>query len=478
MDSAPIRKKPGRIAQFLGIMAALVMGSSPASALEQQEPMQVAVLGRFAKGPVGSPISVNLAQFDQTFGSSAAVDWPAEVQARRFFAQGGTTLHVIRASPDGALGAALEGSAAAMTGRHALPLIRDLGIVICPEITILSGLEGMAYLSVWKTYMEQLKAMAILDPPPGLTTSAQAINWKNGMLPASPREFVLYYPYLLVTINGVQRSVGASGAMAALWLQNDSSAGPWKSPAGASYLLSVDGFSNYFTDQEFDALNQASIASLRRVTGNPTRYIPWGARHLNGSDPENRYISTQRLDQWISTNLTRMGTLSANRTNNTALWNEIRDNAQGLLLRCYGRGAFPGGTGTPANQVYYARCGLNVTMTQLDVLEGRVILEYGIALTTPNEFVIRKISWFTADAGPPIPAPRLLLREGASGKQLFQFTNAGASHLLRTSTTLATGGWADVGTAVNGDNTWRKTLFSTSEPKRFYRAEQTPLPTQ
>jgi len=37
------------------------------------------------------------------FGSSHFADWPAEVQARQFFANGGARLHVVRVDASGQL---------------------------------------------------------------------------------------------------------------------------------------------------------------------------------------------------------------------------------------------------------------------------------------------------------------------------------------------------------------------------------------
>ncbi len=51
-------------------------------------------------------------------------------------------------------------------------------------------------------------------------------------------------------------------------------------------------------------------------------------------------------------------------------------------------GAFQGDT---ADQAYFVRCGLDVTMTQAEIDEGKVIIEVGFAPLKPAEFVIIKI---------------------------------------------------------------------------------------
>ncbi len=64
--------------------------------------------------------------------------------------------------------------------------------------------------------------------------------------------------------------------------------------------------------------------------------------------------------------------------------------AEYLILpqRFMARGAFQGDT---ADQAYFVRCGLDVTMTQAEIDEGKVIIEVGFAPLKPAEFVIIKI---------------------------------------------------------------------------------------
>ena len=46
--------------------------------------------------------------------------------------------------------------------------------------------------------------------------------------------------------------------------------------------------------------------------------------------------------------------------------------------------------GTTAEEAYYVRVGLNETMTEFDIFEGRMIVEIGMAVVRPAEFIILK----------------------------------------------------------------------------------------
>jgi hypothetical protein len=48
--------------------------------------------------------------------------------------------------------------------------------------------------------------------------------------------------------------------------------------------------------------------------------------------------------------------------------------------------------GAKPNEAFFVRVGLNETMTELDILEGRMIVEIGMAVVRPAEFIILRFS--------------------------------------------------------------------------------------
>lgn len=438
----------------------------------EQEPVEVAIVGRFGKGPVNAPVRVSAAEFESAFGTATPSSWIAEFQARRFFAQGGARLQVIRVQPDGALRDAIMGNASAMTGVHALPLVRDLGIVLCPEITQLPAAQIQPTLSAWNTHLSQRRATLILDPPSGMLTAQAMIQWKNQNVPSGSSRLSIYYPYLVKSIDGVSTTYGASGTMAAAWLKNDSSTGRgiWSSPAGTHVTVSADDLSLSLTTAQRDALNLEGIAPFLKSQSN---IIAWGARSLHTSDPEQRYISVNRARDWIGTNVQRIGKISAASENQAALWNSLKSQTESFLQEVYLRGGL---TGTTPAQAYFVSCGLGQTMTQTDVNAHQVKLQVGVALLRPSEFHILQFTWSTRGAAYPPPAPLTTLRDGVQGKQLFYYTPAGASYMAESSTSLAPTSWISQGIANIGDGTWRSIEFIPTDGRRFFRVKQTPSP--
>ena len=48
--------------------------------------------------------------------------------------------------------------------------------------------------------------------------------------------------------------------------------------------------------------------------------------------------------------------------------------------------------GATTDQAFYVKVGLNETMTEVDIWEGRMIVEIGLAVVRPAEFIILKFS--------------------------------------------------------------------------------------
>jgi uncharacterized protein len=95
-------------------------------------------------------------------------------------------------------------------------------------------------------------------------------------------------------------------------------------------------------------------------------------------------------------------TWTAAEPNEPQLWTAIRADVERLLDRLWREGAFPGATPRDA---YVVRCGLGQTMTQADVDRGVVILEVGIALVRPAEFIVLRLHLGAAPVAACPPPP-------------------------------------------------------------------------
>jgi phage tail sheath protein FI len=75
--------------------------------------------------------------------------------------------------------------------------------------------------------------------------------------------------------------------------------------------------------------------------------------------------------------------------NDANTWAKIKGMLENYLLLKWREGAL---LGSKPEQAYYVKTGLGHTMTAQDILEGRLIIEAGLAPVRPAEFIIIRFS--------------------------------------------------------------------------------------
>ena len=74
-----------------------------------------------------------------------------------------------------------------------------------------------------------------------------------------------------------------------------------------------------------------------------------------------------------------------NFTNDANTWVKIRAMLENYLTLLWRQGAL---AGAKPEHAFFVKCGLGQTMTAQDILEGRLIVEIGMAAVRPAEFII------------------------------------------------------------------------------------------
>jgi phage tail sheath protein FI len=75
--------------------------------------------------------------------------------------------------------------------------------------------------------------------------------------------------------------------------------------------------------------------------------------------------------------------------NDANTWARIRGQIDNFLNNQWKLGAL---AGAKPEQAYYINCGLGITMTAQDILNGYLIVEIGMAAVRPAEFVVLRFS--------------------------------------------------------------------------------------
>lgn len=210
----------------------------------------------------------------------------------------------------------------------------------------------------------------------------------------------LGFPVYQTILTGIGKSVTTmppSGAIAGIYAMVDRTRGVWKAPANVS-VSNVVGPNTIFSKSELDSLNVDPIAgksvnAIRPFFGKGT--LVFGARTLAGNNNEWRYISVRRFFNMVEESTKKATEQFVFEPNDANTWVKVQGMIDNFLNTLWRQGALQG---AKPEHAYYVAVGLGKTMTALDILEGRMIVEIGMAVVRPAEFIILRFSHKLAES--------------------------------------------------------------------------------
>ena len=184
------------------------------------------------------------------------------------------------------------------------------------------------------------------------------------------------YQTILTGLQNTNTTVPPSGAVAGIYAFVDRTRGVWKAPANAS-ISGIIGPKDTFTASQLDALNVdpnsgKSINAIRSFTGKGT--LVWGARTLAGNDNEWRYVNVRRFFNFVEESIKKATEQFVFEPNDANTWVRVQAMIENFLTVLWRQGALQG---VKPEHAFYVAVGLGKTMTPLDILEGRMIVEIG-----------------------------------------------------------------------------------------------------
>lgn len=188
-----------------------------------------------------------------------------------------------------------------------------------------------------------------------------------------------------------------ASAMAGIYAAVDNSRGVWKAPANVS-VNAVTQPTIQFTNVEQDQMNVdvtagKSVNAIRPFIGKGT--LVWGARTLAGNDNEWRYVSVRRFFIFVEESVKKATEQFVFEPNDANTWVKVQGMIENFLTTLWRQGALQG---VKPEHAFYVAVGLGKTMTALDILEGRMIVEIGMAAVRPAEFIILRFSHKMAES--------------------------------------------------------------------------------
>jgi phage tail sheath protein FI len=260
---------------------------------------------------------------------------------------------------------------------------RDVALVYAPNVSIdiakavISHCENMRF------------RFAVVDADKGKNNPSE-LDPRTSV--ADSQHAAFYYPWLVTSDprTGARKLVPPGGHVLGVYSRSDSERGVFKAPANetvrGALALEYD-----ITDRVQDDLNPKGVNVVRSFPGRGIRV--WGARTLT-SNALWKYVSVRRLFIFLERSIYEGTQWVVFEPNDDKLWARVIDTIRLFLRGQWRLGALFGRT---EQEAFFITCD-RTTMTQDDILNGRLICEIGIAPVRPAEFVIFRIFQHTAEA--------------------------------------------------------------------------------
>jgi Bacteriophage tail sheath protein len=213
----------------------------------------------------------------------------------------------------------------------------------------------------------------------------------GSVLPPFTDFAAFYFPWLQVLdpVTNATVYTPPSGHLAGIYARVDNNRGVHKAPANEPVIGALD-LKYAISKAQQDGLNPEGVNCIRNLNGNIT---VWGARTLGGdANADLKYISVRRTLLFLRKSIDEGTQWVVFEPNDQGLWQKITRNITAFLTNVWRSGAL---FGTTVQEAFYVKCDAETNPPELrDV--GQVVTEIGVAIVRPAEFVIFRISQFTA----------------------------------------------------------------------------------
>ncbi|RAW91411.1 phage tail sheath family protein [Photorhabdus laumondii] len=177
------------------------------------------------------------------------------------------------------------------------------------------------------------------------------------------------------------KTIPASAVMAGVYCATDASRGVWKAPANI-VLSGISDVEERLTEDQQGTMNQKGINVIRYF--NNRGFVVWGTRTLKDDDNW-RYIPVRRLFNAAERDIKQAMRFAVFEPNSQPTWERVRSAIDNYLHQLWQQGAL---VGSHPQEAYFVQIGQGVTMSEVDIKQGRMIVKVGMAAVRPAEFII------------------------------------------------------------------------------------------
>ncbi|MCF7696880.1 phage tail sheath subtilisin-like domain-containing protein [Mycetohabitans sp. B2] len=227
---------------------------------------------------------------------------------------------------------------------------------------------------------------ALLDGPQTKLEEAVPSTFMDGYDNSSYS--AVYGPWL--TAKWTTISIPPSAAVAGAVCTTDRERGVWKAPANIGLKGGVRPNQNVSdTVQGIYNTLEKPLNIIRAFQG--TDPMIWGARTLATDTKRWRYVPVRRLFSAVEKDIRKAMRVAVFEPNSQPTWERVRSAIDNYLHSIWRQGGL---MGPKPEEAYFVQIGRGVTMTDDDILQGKMIVKIGMAAVRPAEFIILQ---FTQD---------------------------------------------------------------------------------
>ena len=278
----------------------------------------------------------------------------------------------------------VDGGPGNRTGLAAFKEVNNVSIMAIPGVT-----SPAVQLALITHCTNTGASFAVLDVPQDMVKPTDVLAHREKV---DSDYAAMYHPWIQIydALNKKPAYIPPSGAICGIYARSDVERGVHKAPAN-EVIYNCIGLSCLYNKAEQDILNPAGVNLIRTLPGQGIRV--WGARTCS-SNSLWKYVNVRRLFIYLEESIKANTNWAVFEPNDEMLWSRVSRTIRTFLRDMWRSGALVGIT---EDQAFYVNIGRD-TMSQGDILNGRLICEIGVAPSRPAEFVIFRITQFMEEA--------------------------------------------------------------------------------
>ncbi|MDE9518072.1 phage tail sheath family protein [Xenorhabdus bovienii] len=275
--------------------------------------------------------------------------------------------------------------------KHAIAAESKITLIIVPDSVHFNQIGDTdtniaAWLQLWQSVLNLCKSrrgiMALLDAPDKPELAAQCL----ARFSSNDRQWgAVYWPRVNSAYQENNQSVRLSptAAVAAIIQRYDNEQVMWTAPANVSLAKVISPLCSHIKADGLFNQDGTSLNLVRSFPGKGVRI--WGCRTLeNIPDSPWRYIQIRRLVSYIEDHMTQLGRAFVFEPNNAITWMKFKGHAYNWLRQLWLKGGL---RGTQEEHAFEVLLGVNESMSETDLREGKMIMKIRLALLIPAEFI-------------------------------------------------------------------------------------------